>query len=256
MLNAGQPRCWCCTSTMTTTTMPDSSRAPTHADLAILQPRHMGCDRASSDGICRESGSTTDATTAAAAPTDRAPTHADLAKIIEPMHMDCDWASSGGSCRESDSMQLTANPPDLAALPHVKQAWEWFRRHGSPQWWAAPLVGLSDPVGRTPHKCAHTLHMPSEQTGICASLTCSAQQHTTVVATLQCCDADLGGLTASYICTPHFLSALTFLLVDQAFRLLCRRHGAGMAHTEMADPAGFARSAEYVARAHAHVCNL
>eukprot|EP00041_Stephanoeca_diplocostata_P012006 m.199018 g.199018 ORF g.199018 m.199018 type:complete len:216 (+) comp18770_c0_seq4:372-1019(+) len=58
---------------------------------------------------------------------------------------------------------------------HVALGWTWFHKHGSPRFWAAPLVGLSDP----------------------------------------------------------------------AFRILVRRYGTQMAHTEMVDAAGFAVSPSY-----------
>lgn len=64
---------------------------------------------------------------------------------------------------------------DLDLDEHVLLGWTWFRKHGHPRYWAAPLVGLSDP----------------------------------------------------------------------AFRILIRRHGAQMAHTEMVDAAGFAVSPPY-----------
>jgi tRNA-dihydrouridine synthase len=75
-------------------------------------------------------------------------------------------------CSESTRTEI---PHNSTHPQHVVDAWKWFHSHGSPRYWVAPLVGLS----------------------------------------------------------------------DKSFRILCRRHGAHMCHTEMTDPGGFARSDFY-----------
>ncbi|KAG7374713.1 dihydrouridine synthase Dus [Nitzschia inconspicua] len=104
---------------------------------------------------------------------------------VEPSHQQRPMAS------ESELQLLPINDEDNTSnnnningiihsnsnyLPeHVIDAWRWFRGHGCPRYWVAPLVGLS----------------------------------------------------------------------DKSFRVLCRRYGAHMCHTEMTDPGGFARSEYY-----------